>query len=354
MGKMKTKSFKKLLKRRAAMTTICLGNKKDGMRCSAHTSSANGYCHQHQGQFVPAPVATVAPASAPAAPVPAPALAATNHSPWPWIFGALLLALIIAGTVIGFKFLRPITINVPAQQQPVINITVIAPTQETETYVVPTPQANLALGVNGLTRRETGQGNTLAFNPGEMVYGWWIVLVDGRTCDGGNCFLTSAPVAGTVTSGVVNPWTTEIVGKTDSIFSIPVTPTPIIVYVVPTSAVPYNLPPQPQIGHPSLYLETGVPDPYGTSIDAHTKHWVIELLPDTTAIIGGFTVDGVSNGVYKAQAGPGKLDVTVTDGFVAIIKNEWANAEFCFRVSQAIQYNWAHQTELPLSGWICQ
>ena len=135
---------------------------------------------------------------------------------------------------------------------------------------------------------------------------------------------------------------------------IPPTLTPIVVYVQSTSAVPYNLPPQPQIGHPSLYLETGIPDPYSQSIDAHTKHWVIELLPGTTAIIGGFKVDGVLNGVYKAQAGPGTLDVTVTDGFVAITKNEWANAEFCFRVSQAVQFNWAHQTVLPLPGWTCQ
>ncbi|MDO9027557.1 MAG: hypothetical protein Q7U68_01675 [Candidatus Roizmanbacteria bacterium] len=230
---------------------------------------------------------------------------------------------------------------------------VVAPTQPT-----PLPTAP---GANGLVRRETGQGNTLAFNPGEMVYGWRIVLFDGRTCDGGNCFLTNAPVGGTVTSGVINPWTNEIVGKTDSIFispataTPPVAATPIVVYVQPTSAVPYNLPPQPQIGHPSLYLETGIPDPYSQSIDAHTKHWVIELLPDTTAIIGGFKVDGVLNGVYKAQAGPGTLDVTVTDGFVAITKNEWANAEFCFRVSQAVQFNWAHQTVLPLPGWTtCQ
>lgn len=121
----------------------------------------------------------------------------------------------------------------------------------------------------------------------------------------------------------------------------------------------YNLPPQPQIGHPSVYLETGVPCqniPQGmkcNDVDEHTKHWVIQLLPGTTAIIGGFTVDGVTNGVYKAQAGPGTLDVIVTDGFVAITKNEWANAEFCFRIAQAVQFNWAHKTVLPLPGWSC-
>jgi hypothetical protein len=67
--------------------------------------------------------------------------------------------------------------------------------------------------------------------------------------------------------------------------------------------------------------------------------------------VGGFEVDGVSNGVYKAIAGPGVLDTTVTDGFVAIIKAEWANAEFCFRIAQATQFNWAHQTVIPLPGW---
>jgi hypothetical protein len=121
----------------------------------------------------------------------------------------------------------------------------------------------------------------------------------------------------------------------------------------PDSSAPYNLPPQPQVGHPSLYLETGVPDPYGSNVGQNTKHWRIKLLPGTVAIVGGFEVDGVSNGVYKAIAGPGVLDTTVTDGFVAITKAEWANAEFCFRLAQATQFNWAHQTVIPLPGWTC-
>lgn len=219
--------------------------------------------------------------------------------------------------------------------------------QQSAEPAAPTPTAP-ALGANGLPRRESGQNNTIAFNPGEMVYGWRITFSDGRMCDGGQCFVTSAPLAGTVTSGVVNPWSSEIVGLTDSIFTRPATLTEA---AATPNAVPYNIPPQPQVGHPSLYLETGVPDPYGQSIDAHTKHWVIELLPGTTAIIGGFTVDGVENGVYKAVAGPGVVDTVVTDGFVAVTTNEWANAEFCFRVNQAIQFNWAHQTLIPLPGW---
>ncbi len=102
------------------MTTICLGNKKNGARCTARTSNANGYCFQHQAQVPPPPApAPVVPAPAPApAPVPAPA-ATTNHSPWPWIIGAALLLALIVASVIGFMNLRlsnhPITINMPTQ-----------------------------------------------------------------------------------------------------------------------------------------------------------------------------------------------------------------------------------------------
>jgi hypothetical protein len=130
-------------------------------------------------------------------------------------------------------------------------------------------------------------------------------------------------------------------------------------YVASINDVPYNLPPQPQIGHPSLYLETGVPcqnTPQGvtcTDVEEHTRHWVIQLLPGTVAVIGGFTVDGVTNGVYKAQVGPGTLDTTVTDGFIAITRAEWANAEFCFRIAQAVQFGWAHAHVEPLAGWTC-
>jgi len=156
-----------------------------------------------------------------------------------------------------------------------------------------------------------------------------------------------------------NPMTHQVTSPTqpDGVFQPPASqPTAPAATEQPTASqpvapAPYNLPPQPQVGHPSLYLETGVPDPYGINIDQHTKHWRIELLPGTVAIVGGFKVDGVSNGVYKAIAGPGVLDTIVTDGFVAITKAEWANAEFCFRLAQATQLNWAHQTVIPLPGW---
>lgn len=63
-------------------------------------------------------------------------------------------------------------------------------------------------------RRETGQEQTLRFEVGESVYGWRIVLDTGEVCDGGECYLPSAPSAGTVTSGVINPWPAEVEGVT--------------------------------------------------------------------------------------------------------------------------------------------
>lgn len=137
------------------------------------------------------------------------------------------------------------------------------------------------------------------------------------------------------------------------------TPVPAQPTAVPTSSAPYNLPPQPQIGHPSLYLETGVPcvnvngSMTCSDVDAYTKTYKIEILPDAVAIVGGFKVDGVDGGVYKAQAGPGTLQTTVTDGFVAITKKDWGQGEWCFRLGQAVQYKWAHAHESPLAGWTC-
>lgn len=63
-------------------------------------------------------------------------------------------------------------------------------------------------------RRATGQEQTLRFAVGESAYGWRIVLDTGEVCDGGECYLPSAPSAGTVTSGVINPWPAEVEGVT--------------------------------------------------------------------------------------------------------------------------------------------
>jgi hypothetical protein len=125
----------------------------------------------------------------------------------------------------------------------------------------------------------------------------------------------------------------------------------------PTSGM-YDIPPQPEIGHPSFYAETGVPCanlPKGvkcsdTSKNTKTYDW--DLVPGTMAVIGGFTVDNISNGVYKVVQS-GHVHTTVTNGFVLAVINEWAENEFCFRIWQTITYDWAHDHVSPLSGWTC-
>lgn len=105
----------------------------------------------------------------------------------------------------------------------------------------------------------------------------------------------------------------------------------------------YDRPPQPQIGHPSFYIETGV--------NTKTMCWMLPIKEGFVAVIGGFTVDGVSGGVYKAIDGPATVTTRVTDGFAAIAVEEVARGEFCFRVGQAVEYGWAHNTVEPLAEW---
>lgn len=63
-------------------------------------------------------------------------------------------------------------------------------------------------------RQETGAGGVLTFGPGAEVYGWNIMLEDGRECNpldqdgtrtGPGCELVNAPMSGEVESGVVDP-----------------------------------------------------------------------------------------------------------------------------------------------------
>lgn len=121
----------------------------------------------------------------------------------------------------------------------------------------------------------------------------------------------------------------------------PVQPAPAA-QPAPAQLPPFGQPPQPQIGHPSLYVETGV---------GQTRVWNQAVEADKVAIVGGFRVDGVSGGVYKALPGNQTVNVAVTDGFIAIVRADWANAEFCFRLGQAKQFGWAHNTIQPLPGW---
>lgn len=112
----------------------------------------------------------------------------------------------------------------------------------------------------------------------------------------------------------------------------------------------YGLQPQPYIPHPSLYLETG----HTGTDEQKTKTWTLNVLDGATLVYGGYRVDGVNGGVYGAIQGPTTVTITVTDGFVSIVTNDWAQQEYCFRLGQALQYGWAHAYLHPLTGWTCQ
>lgn len=114
----------------------------------------------------------------------------------------------------------------------------------------------------------------------------------------------------------------------------------------PVGQPDYGQPPQPYIGHPSWYQETGI---------GQTKNWTIPVEADNVLVVGGFKVDGRDGGVYKAWFGGQTVTVSVTDGFALVIAKEWARDEFCFRVNQAKEFGWAHKYVEPLPGWTaCQ
>lgn len=107
----------------------------------------------------------------------------------------------------------------------------------------------------------------------------------------------------------------------------------------------YGLPPQPYVPHPSSYQESGVV--------GEPKTWTINVLEGTTLVYGGFTVNDETDGVYGAVAGPSTVILTVIDGFYSVVKNEWAEQEYCFRVGEAEKYGWAMTNLHPLDGWTC-
>jgi len=61
------------------------------------------------------------------------------------------------------------------------------------------------------------------------------------------------------------------------------------------------------------------------------------------AIVGGYRVDGIENGVYEMICRSGSFSRTVTDGFVVLIPAELANGELDRRITQARLNGWAHQ-----------
>lgn len=128
----------------------------------------------------------------------------------------------------------------------------------------------------------------------------------------------------------------------------PVGVSPVLTSVVGGQNIVVNgvtlglLDPQMQESHAAgFYLPTGV---------SGSNKWTVSWPDYGTLIVGGFAVDGVENGVYKAyDSGP--VEVTVANGFIVVTLDKWAPGEFCFRVGQAVTYNWAHNTVLPLTGW---
>ena len=100
--------------------------------------------------------------------------------------------------------------------------------------------------------------------------------------------------------------------------------------------------PQPYVPHPSLYVETGTKG---------KTTWLIDIPADSILVVGGLEVDGVGGGVYRAYSGGQEVTVTVKDGFASVVISEWGRNEFCFRLGQAVEYDWKHNTVQPLPEW---
>lgn len=90
---------------------------------------------------------------------------------------------------------------------------------------------------------------------------------------------------------------------------------------------------QNYVPHPRRYEETGIEG---------TKTWEnLVVNDDEYLVVGGVTVNGINDGVYQGY-GPGTYTVTVTNGFISVVDDDWGDEEFDFRVDQAVQYGWAH------------
>lgn len=101
-------------------------------------------------------------------------------------------------------FLSAVTASAATTAPAVAPAATAAPTVEAATAA---PAATVAPAAE---RRLSGENQTIDFAQGESVYGWKIQLDNGYTCDLGECYLITAPAAGKVTSGVVNPSEDEI------------------------------------------------------------------------------------------------------------------------------------------------
>ena len=122
----------------------------------------------------------------------------------------------------------------------------------------------------------------------------------------------------------------------------------------PPSVVTGTTPPEPT---PSTGSATETPviavskEDYRETGRGKTELWDFDLKAGEVLIIGGFTVDYETGGVFKAWKGPQKLRVTVVDGFAIVIPYERGESEFQFRINQARQNNWAITVVKPLPEW---
>lgn len=95
---------------------------------------------------------------------------------------------------------------------PIETTTTISTPTETTTVETTIPTETTASTETTKVRTPTGAGQSLTFQVGDTVVGWNI-SVNGQTYEGG-VVLYNSPYAGTVTDGVINPWTSEITTQT--------------------------------------------------------------------------------------------------------------------------------------------
>lgn len=96
----------------------------------------------------------------------------------------------------------------------------------TKSNTTPTQKKTTTVAVTTTDKRQTtGEDKKLTFNKGENVLGAWIEI-NGKGFSG---LIKNAPMGGTITSGVINPWEKEMIGmkiiSNDEIFATTTTST---------------------------------------------------------------------------------------------------------------------------------
>lgn len=161
----------------------------------------------------------------------------------------------------------------------------------------------------------------------------------------GKVAVEEPPVAEPTREPTVIAWATAQAEQTEVISTLVAQVAQLeesVVREVEVEETTFGIDPQPQVAHPSFYAETGIKS---------TKTWELDVPEDSVLIAGGVVVNGVTGGVYRAWPGDQEVIVAVTNGFVLVVEEPWAEAEFCFRLSQAEQFGWAHAHEEMLPAW---